>query len=61
LGENSLLLDEILGIAEYAVQFGYFDDGRDLRWSRTIDPAALSWERFLSATKWRGGRVSSAG
>ncbi|ETD31547.1 hypothetical protein [Williamsia sp. D3] len=61
LGKNPLLVDEVLGMAEYAVQFGYFDDGRDVRWSRNIDPAVLSWDRFLSATKWRGGRVSSAG
>ncbi|MDV7136620.1 NmrA/HSCARG family protein [Williamsia muralis] len=61
LGENSLLVDEVLGMAEYAVQFGYFGNDRDMRWSRTIDPETLSWERFLSVTKWRGGRVSFAG
>jgi uncharacterized protein YbjT (DUF2867 family) len=58
LGENALLVDEVLGMAEYAVQFGYFRDDRDLQWSRTIDPDALSWEQFLRTTGWRGGRVS---
>lgn len=60
LGENPLLVDETLGMAEYAVQFGYFREGRDLRWSRSVDSAALSWEQFLRATSWRGGRVSYA-
>jgi uncharacterized protein YbjT (DUF2867 family) len=60
LGENPLLVDEVLGMAEYAVQFGYFDDDRDVRWSRSNDPSTLSWEQFLRATRWRGGRVSFA-
>lgn len=60
LSENPLLVDENLGMAEYAVQFGYFKDDRDLRWSRSIDPDALSWEQFLRATGWRGGRISFA-
>ncbi len=60
LGENPLLVDEILGMAEYAVEFGYFREDRDLRWSRSVDSAALSWEQFLRATKWRGHQVSFA-
>lgn len=58
LGENPLLIDEILGMAEYAVEFGYYRDDRDLQWSRRIDPGALNWEQFLRVTKWRGGRIS---
>lgn len=60
LGGNPLLVDEILGMAEYAVEFGYFREDRDLRWSRSVDSAALSWEQFLRATKWRGHQVSFA-
>lgn len=60
LGENPLLVEEVLGMAAYAVQFGYFKDDRDLQWSRSIDPDALSWEQFLRATSWRGDRVSFA-
>lgn len=58
LGENPLLVDEILGMAEYAVEFGYYREDRDLRWSRSVDSGALNWEKFLRATEWRGGRVS---
>ncbi|MFJ4502029.1 NmrA/HSCARG family protein [Streptomyces sp. NPDC088864] len=58
LGENPLLVDEILGMAEYAVEFGYFRDDRDMHWNRSAAPGPLSWERFLRATDWRGDRVS---
>ncbi|GAA2130593.1 NmrA/HSCARG family protein [Streptomyces synnematoformans] len=58
LAENPLLVDEILGMAEYAVEFGYFRKDRDMEWSRRIDPHALSWEQFLRRTDWRGERVS---
>ena len=58
LGENPLLVDETLGMVEYAVEYGYFGDGRDLEWSRRIDPGALSWEQFLRRTAWRGERTS---
>ncbi|MFF9624807.1 NmrA/HSCARG family protein [Streptomyces griseosporeus] len=61
LGENPLLVDEILGMAEYAVEFGYFGDDRDTEWSRRIDPHALSWEQFLRRTDWRGEQVSFGG
>jgi uncharacterized protein YbjT (DUF2867 family) len=60
LGESPLLVDEILGMAEYAAHFGYFREDRDLQWSRSVDSNALSWEQFLRATSWRGGRVSFA-
>lgn len=58
LGGNPLLIDEILGMAEYAVEFGYYRDDRDMQWSRTVDSGALTWEKFLRATDWRGDRVS---
>ncbi|MFF0269974.1 NmrA/HSCARG family protein [Kribbella sp. NPDC004536] len=58
LGENPLLVDEIVGMAEYVVEFGYFRADRDLQWSRSIDPAALSWEQFLRRTDWHGNRVT---
>ncbi|MFC4913062.1 NmrA/HSCARG family protein [Actinomadura gamaensis] len=61
LGENPLLVDEILGMAEYAVEFGYYREDRDMEWSRSVDPGALSWEGFLRATDWRGARVSFGG
>jgi uncharacterized protein YbjT (DUF2867 family) len=60
LGENPLLVDEVLGMAEYAVQFGYFAPERDVQWSRRINPDTVTWEQFLRATSWRGGRVSFA-
>lgn len=58
LGENPLLVDETVGMVEYAVEFGYFRDDRDLQWSRDIDPGTLNWEQFLRATDWRGNLVS---
>lgn len=61
LGENPLLVDEILGMAEYAAEFGYFGKHRDMEWSRRVDPAALSWEQFLRRTDWRGERISFGG
>ena len=57
-GENRLLVDEILGMAEYAVEFGYFGNDRDMEWSRRIDPGALRWEQFLRRSDWRGERIS---
>ncbi|GAA2296475.1 NmrA family NAD(P)-binding protein [Nonomuraea roseoviolacea subsp. roseoviolacea] len=61
LGENPLLVDEIIGMAEYAVEFGYYRDDRDTQWSRSIDSGALNWEKFLRATDWRGDHVSFGG
>lgn len=55
---NKLLVDEIIGMAEYAVEYGYFTKNRDLEWSRRINPDALSWEEFLRATGWQGDKVS---
>jgi uncharacterized protein YbjT (DUF2867 family) len=53
-GENELLVREILGMVEYAVEHGYFQPHRDLTWSRKVDPTCLTWEGFLRETNWRG-------
>lgn len=53
---NEELVREIIGMAEYAVEYGYFRGDRDLDWSRRINPASLSWEQFLRTTNWDGGR-----
>jgi uncharacterized protein YbjT (DUF2867 family) len=50
------LVDELVGMVEYAVEYGYFAKHHDLEWSRRLNPASLSWEQFLHATKWRGER-----
>lgn len=52
--ENEYLLRELVGMVEYAVRYGYYAPERDLEWSRTIDPNALTWAEFLRATRWRG-------
>lgn len=54
--ENQELVREIIGMAEFAVQYGYFRGDRDLEWSRRINSDSLSWERFLRATGWDGQR-----
>lgn len=51
---NELHVQELLGMVEYTVDYGYFSKDRDLDWSRRIDPAALNWEQFLRKTEWRG-------
>jgi hypothetical protein len=58
-GENELLVRELLGMVEYAVEYGDFQPHRDLAWSRKIDPSALTWEGFLRRTGWRGQTLSS--
>lgn len=55
---NELLVRELLGMAEYAAEYGYFGADRELAWSRSIDPAALTWEGFLRHTKWQGEPLS---
>lgn len=54
---NDALLREILGMAEYAVEYGYFQKYRDLQWSSQINPGALTWEKFLYTTGWQGQKV----
>ena len=41
-------------MVNYAVECGYFRPDRDMEWSRSIDPEALTWEQFLRVTGWRG-------
>jgi hypothetical protein len=53
-GSNELLVNEILGMVEYAVEHGYFKKERDLEWSRRLNPNTLNWEQFLRSTGWRG-------
>jgi uncharacterized protein YbjT (DUF2867 family) len=53
-GGNELLVREILGMVEYAVDFGYFRKDRDLLWSRQVNPDTLTWEQFLRTTGWDG-------
>jgi hypothetical protein len=45
---------ENIGMAEYAVEYGYFRKDRDLLWSRRINPSSLTWEQFLTKTGWDG-------
>lgn len=54
--ENELLVDELVGMVEFAVEYGYFGKEKDLDWSRRLNPEALSWEQFLKSTDWRGTR-----
>ncbi|GAB3805447.1 NmrA family NAD(P)-binding protein [Spirosoma humi] len=55
---NEPLVDEILGMTHYAVDYGYFASNRDLLWSRRINPNSLSWEQFLRTTGWLGQKRS---
>lgn len=51
---NETLVRELLGMAEYATEYGYYQKDRDLAWSRKLNPNSLSWEQFLRATGWQG-------
>lgn len=57
---NELLVRELLGMAEYATEYGYFRKDRDLAWSRNLNPDSLTWEQFLRSTGWQG-RAQSFG
>lgn len=57
-GSNELLVKEILGMVEYAVDYGYFGEDRDLLWSRKINQNSLNWEQFLRSTGWEGEQIS---
>lgn len=57
-GANEWLVRELVGMVEYAVEYGYFAPGRDLAWSRRIDPAALTWAAFLERNRWKGDPMS---
>ena len=54
---NELLVSEILGMAEYAVEYGYFKKERDLLWSRKINNKSINWEQFLHNTGWQGAPI----
>ncbi|TAY31890.1 NmrA/HSCARG family protein [Rhizobium leguminosarum] len=55
---NELLVRELLGMVEYAVDYGYFGKEHDLEWSRRLNPDTLSWEQYLRKTGWRGDKQS---
>ncbi len=55
---NELLVREIIGMAGYAVEYGYFRQDRDWQWSRQTNPDILNWEQFLRTTGWQGQKVS---
>jgi uncharacterized protein YbjT (DUF2867 family) len=42
------------GMVQYTVEYGFYRKDRDQEWSRRIDPNAVTWERFLRRTGWRG-------
>ncbi len=58
---NEPFVDQLVGMVEYAVEYGYFRTDRDLEWSRRVNPATLNWEQFLLATKWRGEKRPYSG
>jgi uncharacterized protein YbjT (DUF2867 family) len=51
---NEPLVDELVGMVQYAVEDGYFRADRDLDLSRRLNPASPTWEHFLLESKWRG-------
>ncbi len=55
---NEPFVRELVGMNEYAVEYGYFAPDRDLTWSRKIDPHALTWEQFLKRSNWQGDLMS---
>ncbi|NII82695.1 MULTISPECIES: NmrA/HSCARG family protein [unclassified Pedobacter] len=57
-GTNELLVSEILGMAEYAVEYGYFKKDRDLQWSRQLNDKSITWEKFLQYTGWQGEKLA---
>ncbi|NLR78231.1 NmrA/HSCARG family protein [Chitinophaga eiseniae] len=57
-GSNEALVQELTGMVEYAVEYGYFREDRDLTWSRKINPNTLNWEQFLRSTGWDGKKLS---
>jgi len=56
-GADEWLVRELVGMVSYAVEHGYYAPGRDLDWSRRIDPGALTWAQFLQRSGWRGEAV----
>lgn len=57
-GADESLVRELVGMTEYAVEYGYFAPERDMEWSRKVDPAALTWQQFLERSRWNGNLMS---
>ncbi|ARQ57355.1 NmrA-like family protein [Rhizobium sp. Kim5] len=55
---NEFFVRELLGMVEYAVEYGYFGKEHDLEWSRRLAPETLNWEQFLRTSGWRGDKRS---
>lgn len=53
-GADEWLVHELVGMVTYAVDYGYYGPERDLAWSRTNDPNALTWDGFLRRSGWQG-------
>lgn len=51
---DELLVEELLGMVQYAVEYGYFSPAN--RPEKTT-PGALNWEGFLSQTGWKGEKT----
>jgi len=45
-------------MAEYAVEYGYFKEDRDLLWSRQVNKNSMNWEQFLRSSHWQGEKLS---
>lgn len=58
---NEFFVRELLGMVEYAVEYGYFGKEHDLEWSRRLAPETLNWEQFLRTSGWRGDKRSFGG
>ena len=51
---NELLVQELLGMVQYAVEYGYFSPTNR---PEHITPNALNWEAFLQRTGWKGEKA----
>jgi uncharacterized protein YbjT (DUF2867 family) len=58
VGADEHFVRELLGMVEYTVEYGYYAPGRDLTWSRKIDPDTLTWQQFLKRNNWQGEPLS---
>lgn len=57
-GSNEALVQELLDMVEYAVEYGYFKKDRDTTWSKRTNNNILNWEQFLLHTGWNGEKRS---
>jgi hypothetical protein len=55
---NDTLVREVLRMAEYAVEYGYFRKDLDWLWSRQMDACTPNWKQFLRTTGWQGQKIS---